>query len=147
MGAYDRLCVSRSIGSASILQQLRDPSVILLIVTPAGLRASARAGQSWEVGGNGGGVGDRRTGGRRGEQNSISRNGHGETDGTRVSVGLCARTAKLVSPSLLYLRVRPCPLMQSHTSSQITSVAYTPKQANCLYTAVVVFGHMAQRLC
>lgn len=46
MGVYGRLCVPRSIDSASILQQPCDPSVMLLIVTPAGSRASARARQS-----------------------------------------------------------------------------------------------------
>lgn len=46
MGVYGRLCVPRSIDSASIPQQPRDPSVMLLIVTPAGSRASARARQS-----------------------------------------------------------------------------------------------------
>lgn len=46
MGVYGRLCVSRSIDSASIPQQPCDPSVMLLIVTPVGLRASARARQS-----------------------------------------------------------------------------------------------------
>ncbi len=46
MGVYGRLCVPRSIDSASIPQQPCDPSVMLLIVTPAGSRASARARQS-----------------------------------------------------------------------------------------------------
>lgn len=51
MGVYGRLCVPRSIDSASIPQQPRDPSVMLLIVTPAGSRASARARQSGRWGG------------------------------------------------------------------------------------------------
>lgn len=46
MGVYGHLCVSRSIDLASIPQQPCDPSVMLLIVTPVGLRASARARQS-----------------------------------------------------------------------------------------------------
>lgn len=46
MGEYGRLCVPRSIDSASIPQQPCDPGVMLLIVTPAGSRASARARQS-----------------------------------------------------------------------------------------------------
>lgn len=51
VGVYARLCVSRSIESASAPQQLCDPSVMLLIVTLAGLRASARARQAggWGV--------------------------------------------------------------------------------------------------
>lgn len=61
MGVYGRLCAPRSIDSASIPQQLRDPSVMLLIVTPVGSRASARARQS---GGGGGGLGRRAGGGQ-----------------------------------------------------------------------------------
>lgn len=122
MGVYGRLCVPRSIDSASILQQPCDPSVMLLIVTPAGSRASVRARQlGGELGEEEGRVAESRLqdGGReegtgelaedeRGEwENSRSRNGEGETDGTAVSVGLCARTAKLVSPS-------PCTFMSPH---------------------------------
>lgn len=54
MGVYGRLCVPRSIDSASIPQQPCDPSVMLLIVTPAGSRASARARQSGRWGEGGG---------------------------------------------------------------------------------------------
>lgn len=126
MGVYGRLCVPRSIDLASILQQPCDPSVMLLIVTPAGSRASARARQSG--GGEGGSAGEegwRRADCERQEredgekererwsteleewENSGSGNGEGETDGTAVSVGLCARTAKLVSLS-------PCTFMSPH---------------------------------
>lgn len=57
MGVNGRLCVPRSIDSASIPQQPCDPSVMLLIVTPAGSRASVRARQS--LGGWGGGMAGR----------------------------------------------------------------------------------------
>lgn len=60
MGVYGRLCVPRSIDSASIPQQRCDPSVMLLIVTPPGSRASARARQ---LGGEG--EGWRRADGKR----------------------------------------------------------------------------------
>lgn len=46
MDVYGHLWESHSIDSASIPQQPCDPSVMLLIVTPLGLRASARAKQS-----------------------------------------------------------------------------------------------------
>lgn len=59
MGVYGRLCVPRSIDSASILQQPCDPSVMLLIVTPAGSRASVRARQLGGGIGGGGGEGGR----------------------------------------------------------------------------------------
>lgn len=146
MGVYGRLCVPRSIDSASIPQQLRDPSVMLLIVTPVGSRASARARQSggagvvgWEGGMAEGrlheveredGKKERESWRRRREENSRSRNGEGETDGTVVSVGLHARTAKLVSLSpctFMCLYVQPCPWTQSHSHRQITSVAYIPE--------------------
>lgn len=52
MWVYGRLCAPRSIDSAPIPQQPCDPGVMLLIVTLAGSRASARARQS----GGGGGV-------------------------------------------------------------------------------------------
>lgn len=51
MGECGRLCVPRSIDSASIPQQPCDPSVLLLIVTPAGSRASVRLRRSGAVSG------------------------------------------------------------------------------------------------
>lgn len=64
---------------------------------------------------------------KRGEENSVGRNVGGETDGTVVSVGLCTRTAKLVSLSPPYFYVRQCPWMQSDSYTQITFVAYRTK--------------------
>lgn len=59
--------------------------------------------------------------GRAGRTKKISgsRNaGEGETDETRVSVGLCARTAKLVSPSpCTFVSPAMCLWMQSHCLS------------------------------
>lgn len=55
-----------------------------------------------------------------GERREESGNGEGETDGTVVSVGLCARAAKLVSPSLCTFmspHVPLCPAMSLDTKS------------------------------
>lgn len=121
MGVYGRLCVPRSIDSASIPQQPRDPSVMLLIVTPAGSRASARARQSGRWGGEeGGGMAEgrlhevEREDGKK-EQESWWRRRRiagAEMEKERRmgpwSLWDCvARTAKLVSPS-------PCTFMSPH---------------------------------
>lgn len=148
MGVYGRLCVPRSIDSASILQQPCDPSVMLLIVTPAGSRASVRARQL------GGDWGRRRGGWQRAdcktedgkkEQESWRRmrEESGRIAGAEMEkerrMGLrslwdCVQgrpswflrpLVPLCPPMSLY--VQPCPWTQSHLHSQITSVAYIPE--------------------
>lgn len=156
IGVYGRFCVPRSIDSASIPQQPCDPSVMLLIVTPEGSRASARARQSRD-GGRDGQAEWRRADGKRqrgrvgranrrvgagGERRGGSWNKRRKAGAKmekqrrmglwslwdcgqgRPSCFLCPLVS-LCPPMSLY--VQSCPWTQSHSHSQITSVAHIPE--------------------
>lgn len=140
MGVYGRLCVPRSIDSASIPQQPCDPSVMLLIVTPPGSRASARARQSEGKGGrrNGGGQMARGTGrgreegGRRGQSWKHRRiAGAGMEKERRMGLGslwdyVQGRPSCFLRP-LVPLCSLPCPFMSSRVPGRkVTRRARSP---------------------
>lgn len=61
------------------------------------------------------------------EENSGSRNGEGETDGTVVSVGLCCKDGQVGFPVPLYLYVPPCPFMSRRVPGRkVTRTAGSP---------------------
>lgn len=146
MGVCGRLCVPRSIDSASIPQQPCDPSVMLLIVTPAGSRASARARQSrgggkrrdgggqmarGREGGRGKRAGERRVGIIGGEWEQKWRRRDGWDCGL-CGIAVQGRPSWFLRPLVplcppMSLYVQPCPWTQSHSHSQITSVAHIPE--------------------
>lgn len=78
---------------------------------------------------------------RKRVENNISRNGHGETDGTLVPVGLDGRTAKLASLS-------PCTCMSTRVSRhKVTCTARSPWLIYLSVTGCCLTGNIALCVC